>query len=84
MAEPTDLDIRINALQQEFQTQLSMVSSRGAALASELASCQAKLKAAEAKIEELTPKEPEPLHAATADVDYGNRGTFVPREVEAA
>jgi len=57
MAEPTDLDIRISALQQEFQGQIAALSSRGAALASELASCQAKLKAAEAQITELTPKE---------------------------
>ena len=52
----TDLDIRIAALQAEYNEQLSAISNRAATMAAELASAQAKLKAAEAKIAELTEK----------------------------
>ena len=61
MNDQADLNIRINAIQQEYVQQLAGVSNRAAALASELASCQERLRAAEAKIQELTPKpEPDP------------------------
>lgn len=46
---PSDLDVRIGALQQEQAAQLVQMSQRAATLAAELASVQAKLKAAEAK-----------------------------------
>ena len=44
---PTELDIRVNALQQEMQAQLLAISTRATALACELAACQAKLKDAQ-------------------------------------
>jgi uncharacterized small protein (DUF1192 family) len=59
MNEPTDLDIRIAALSQEYETTIAAQARRSATLASELASTQAKLKTAEAKVIELTPKEPD-------------------------
>jgi len=54
MSEPTDLDIREYARQQEIQLQIAALCNRGAALASELASTQARLKAAEEKLKNGT------------------------------
>ena len=50
---PSDLDIRIAALQQEHSNQLAMMANRAATFAAELASSQAQLKAAQARIAEL-------------------------------
>ena len=46
---PTDLDIRITALTQEYEATIAAQARRSATLASELAAVQAKLKAAEAE-----------------------------------
>jgi uncharacterized coiled-coil DUF342 family protein len=56
MNAPTDLDIRVAALAQEYQAHIQQLSGRAATLAAELASTQAKLKDAEVKIEALTEK----------------------------
>ena len=63
-----DQDIRINALAQEFQQQIASMSTRGATLAAELASVQAKLKTAEEKIVELT-KEPSDAPTTLHSID---------------
>lgn len=64
MSDPTDLDVRIAALTQEYAQHVAQLSGRAATLASELASAQASLKAAQeklstavAEIAELTQKE---------------------------
>jgi len=66
MSDQTDLDIRIVALAAEYAQHVAQLSGRAALLASELASAQAKLKAAEAKVAELTPKEPEKVDGERA------------------
>ncbi|MGP1666380.1 MAG: hypothetical protein ACTS5I_10835 [Rhodanobacter sp.] len=48
MNEPTDLDIRIAALQAEYNVQLTIVSNRAAALSAELASAMERLKVIDA------------------------------------
>ena len=60
MNEPTDLDIRIGALQQEYAAHIAQLSNRAASLMSELASTQAKLKAAEDKLKSFETAEPKP------------------------
>ena len=65
--KPSDLDIRIGTVQQEFQQQLIIVSSRAANFAAELASCQAKLKAAEERIAALEPKPDTPPDLRAVD-----------------
>ena len=59
MNEPTDLDIRITAMAQEYETTIASLTRRAATLAAELASAQAKVKAAEdaAKAEAASEKE---------------------------
>ena len=42
---PSDLDIRVGALTQEYEAQIATLARRCAGLASELASTQSKLKA---------------------------------------
>ena len=51
--EPSDLDIRIGALQQEYAAHIAQLSNRAATLMSELASTQAQLKAALAQVAEM-------------------------------
>lgn len=56
---PSDLDIRIAALQQEHSNQLAMMANRAATFAAELASTQTQLKAALARISDLEKPKPE-------------------------
>jgi septal ring factor EnvC (AmiA/AmiB activator) len=53
VSEPTDLDIRIGAMQQEYQAQITALCNRSVTLAAELASAQAKANNLESKILEL-------------------------------
>ncbi len=53
MSEPTDMDIRVNALAQEFQNIINTLSGRCASLSADNASLQAKLNAANARLLEL-------------------------------
>lgn len=62
MNEPTDLDIRIAALQQEHISHVGQMSARAAQLASELASTKARLESAEKRIAEL---EKQPIRSET-------------------
>lgn len=62
-----DLDTRIVALAQEYQSHVAQLSGRAATLAAELASAQSKLAAAEARIVELTPKDEAPAAAPTPE-----------------
>lgn len=48
-AEESDLNLRVGAIQQEFNAQIAALSNRAVALAAELASAHAKLKEAQAK-----------------------------------
>ena len=57
---PSDLDIRIGALSQEYGVQIAQLALRGATLAAELASAQAKLASAQKRVAELEPKPAEP------------------------
>lgn len=50
---PSDLDLRIGALQQELNAHVTLLSGRAASLAAELASVQAKLKVANDEVERL-------------------------------
>ena len=56
---PSDLDIRIAALQQEHSNQLAMMANRAATFAAELASTQTQLKVALARIADLEKPKPE-------------------------
>ena len=49
---PSDLDIRVNAMAQEYGAQIASLSQRCASLSAELASAQAKVKALEPKAAE--------------------------------
>lgn len=63
----SDLDIRIAALQAEYNTQLSIISNRSATFAAELASTQARLKVAEERITEVESKAPPKKTRAKSD-----------------
>ena len=51
-AAPSDMQVRLEALQREHNEHLNAVSNRAAALASELAATQLRLSVAEAKLKE--------------------------------